>query len=268
MCDYSMEEIHKVELGIAKEFIKICSRYNLTYYIIGGTFLGAVRHKGFIPWDDDMDFAMPRKDFDCLMKIANDELPSNMALKTFYNDENHWYFLPKIVNIDYEIIEDRYKSINKKGYLFIDIFPIDGTPNNIVLKKIYYFRIMFHRMLASWYYIDVIDPHKKRGALDKILILMGKVLPTKKLIDPQKQFKKIDSLLKRNDCVNSKEIGTIMGAYRIREIVPKEYFGIPTFYKFEDLLLSGPEMYDKYLTHIYGDYMTPPKKETQVQHFS
>ena len=68
MKTYTLEEIHKIDLKIAKEFIRICQKHNLTYYIIGGTFLGAIRHKGFIPWDDDMDIAMPRKDFNIFLK--------------------------------------------------------------------------------------------------------------------------------------------------------------------------------------------------------
>lgn len=261
--EYTINDIHTEDLKIFKEFEKICKKHNLKYYAIGGTFLGAIRHKGFIPWDDDMDIAMPRKDFNKLMEIANDELPKNMKLINFKNDSSYRYYLPRIVNLDTEIVELRN---NKKVNLFIDIFPIDGTPNNYILRKIYYFRILLNRMLISYYYIDEIDKCRKRTKFEKFLIFIGKILPTKKIINPRKKLYKIDKLLQKNSYEKSKNVGTIMGAYRTKEIVPKEYFGIPTLYTFENKKIYGPEKYDLYLTHMYGDYMTPPKNKYTNQH--
>lgn len=265
--NYSMDEIHEIDLKICKEFINICKNNNLRYYIIGGTFLGAVRHKGFIPWDDDMDIAMPRKDFEKFIKIANNELPKNLKLITFENDPKYRYYLPRIVDLNTEIVEKRYSKLNEKSHLFIDIFPIDGTPNNGLKRKIHYLRVLFNRMLVSWYYIDTIDPSRKRSKMEKILIGLGKILPTKKIIKPKKVLKKIDNLLKKNSMEDSKFSGTIMGAYRVREIVPTIYFGSPTSYKFEDIELTGPEMYDEYLTHMYGDYMKPPENKYTNAHY-
>jgi len=265
---YTLEQIHEIDLNLTKEFIKICNKFNLKYYIIGGTFLGAIRHKGFIPWDDDMDIAMPRDDYEKFLEIANNELPENMRLVTFYNDENHRYFLPRLVDLNTEIIEKRFEKIGKKSNLFIDIFPIDGTPNNGLLRKIYYFRVLFNRMLVSLHYIDTIDPARKRKFYEKVLITFGKIIPIKKLINPKKVLIKIDNLLKKQKIEKSNNVGTIMGAYRTREIVPKEYFGVPTEYQFEDIKLTGPEKYDEYLTHMYGDYMTPPKNKDNNSHYS
>ena len=265
---YTLEQIHEIDLNLAKEFIRICNKFSLKYYIIGGTFLGAIRHKGFIPWDDDMDIAMPRDDYEKFLEIANNELPENMKLVTFYNDENHRYFLQRIVDLNTEIIENRFEKIGKKSNLFIDILPIDGTPNNEVLRKIYYFRILFNRMLVSLHYIDTIDPARKRKFYEKVLITFGKIIPIKKLINPKKVLIRIDNLLKKQKIEKSNNVGTIMGAYRTREIVPKEYFGVPTEYQFEDIKLTGPEKYDEYLTHMYGDYMTPPKNKDNNSHYS
>ena len=264
--NYTIEDIHREDLKIFKEFLKICKKHKLNYYMIGGTFLGAIRHKGFIPWDDDMDIAMPREDFNKLLEIANNELPKNLRLITFENNKEYRYYIPRIVNLETEIIEKRGEDKNKKINLFIDIFPIDGTPNNHILRKIYYFRILLNRMLISWYYFDEIDKCRKRKFYEKVLIKMGNILPTKKIINPKRRLKKIDKLLKKNKYEKSKNIGTIMGAYRTREIVPKEYFGKPTEYEFEDIKLTGPEKYDEYLTHMYGDYMTPPKNKYTNQH--
>ena len=263
---YTLEDIHRIDLDIVKEFIKVCEKHHLKYYIIGGTFLGAIRHQGFIPWDDDVDIAMPRRDFEKFLMIADSELPKNLRVTTFYNDLEYRYYLPRIMNLDTKVVEKRYENTEKTTHLFVDLFPIDGTPNNIFFRKIYYFKILFNRMMISWYYIDEIDPSRKRKSYEKILIFIGKILPTKKIINPKKRLAKIDKLLKKQDIEKSNNIGTIMGAYRTREIVPKEYFGTPTKYKFEDIYLTGPEKYDEYLTHMYGDYMTPPKDKNTNSH--
>lgn len=265
--DYAIEEIHQIDLKIFKEFKKICDENNLKYYVIGGTFLGAVRHKGFIPWDDDMDIAMPRNDFEKFKKIYNKYLPKNMSLITFENNEKYRYYLPRIVDLNTEIIEKRYSKLNEKSHLFIDIFPIDGTPNNSIIRKIYYLRILFNRMLVSWYYIDTIDPSRKRTKFEKILIFLGNVLPTKKMINPKRKLKKIDNMMKKYEMSKSKYSGTIMGAYRTKEIVPTEYFGKPTYYDFEDIQVFGPEKYDEYLTHMYGNYMEIPKDVSTNEHY-
>ena len=104
--------------------------------------------------------------------------------------------------------------------------------------------------------------------MKKILIALGKILPTKKMIKPKKVLKKIDVLLQKNSFEKSDNVGTIMGAYKVREIVPKEFFGKPTKYQFEDIKLYGPEKYDEYLTHMYGDYMSPPENKNENSHYA
>ncbi len=264
--EYTIDDIHKADLKIMNEFVRICEKYHFEYYIIGGTFLGAIRHKGFIPWDDDMDIALPRKYFNEFLKVANKELPQNMELLTFQNDTNLRYYLPKIVDKNVQIVEKRNEDKGVTIQVFIDIFPIDGTPNNKILRKIYYFKILYYRMLIAWYYIDEIDKNKKRKFHEKLLISIGKKLPTKRFISIKKVFYKLDRLLQRNSYESSNFVGTIMGAYKTREIVPKEYFGKPVPYSFEDTLLTGPSMYHEYLTHMYGDYMKPPKNKFANQH--
>lgn len=262
----SIKEIQKIDFKMMNEFVKICDKYKLTYYIIGGTLLGAIRHTGFIPWDDDMDIAMPRKDYEKFLEIASKELPQDLELVTFKNNKKYRYYLPRIINKKYEIIEKRYEKIGEKSNIFIDIFPIDGSPNNKILRQVFYFKILFHRLLVSWYYIDTIDPCKKRRKLEKILIEVGKILPIKKIVNPEKELLKIDNILKKYDIKKSDYIGTIMGAYRTLEMVPKNYFGKPTKYKFEGVKLYGPEKYHEYLTHIYGDYRKEP--EDKQSHYS
>lgn len=253
--------IHNELLKMVKDLHRYCEQNDLKYYIIGGSFLGAIRHKGFIPWDDDIDIAMPRADFERFLAAYPQK---QYKIITYESGVDYKYYLPKLIYDKYEIKEKTGNITN----LFIDIFPIDGMPDNPLLRMLRINKILFHRMKISFYYNDTIDMEKNRKLYEKILINIAKKIPFKEIIDPIKEKRKIDKLLKKNDMSASKLSGTIMGAYRAREIVETKLFGRPTLYDFEDTKLYGPEYYDEYLTHIYGDYMKIPDKDHQTIHYA
>lgn len=256
----TIQIVHRELLEMAKDYHSFCEKNNLQYYMIGGSLLGAIRHKGFIPWDDDMDLAMPRDDFERFLKSYPQE---KYKIVTYESGIDYKYYLPKLIYDKYEIKEKTGNLTN----LFIDIFPIDGMPDNSLLRKLRMYDVLFHRMKISFYYNDTIDMEKNRKLYEKILISAAKRMPFKRIINPIKEKRKIDKLLKKCDMNESAFSGTIMGAYRAREIVETKLFGKPTLYDFEDTKLYGPEFYDEYLTHMYGDYMKIPDKDHQTIHY-
>ena len=153
--------LHQIDLKILKEILKICDKYKLVYYMIGGTMLGAIRHKGFIPWDDDIDLGLPRDDYEKFLEVAPKELSANLKLVNYKTDSNYQYYITRILDLNTEVIEERIGNNNKYTHASIDIFPIDGTPNNFILRKIYFFRVMYHRALMSLCYKDSIDKKTK-----------------------------------------------------------------------------------------------------------
>ena len=262
-----MDLLHQVDLDIVKEVVAICKKHNLKYYMLGGTMLGAIRHKGFIPWDDDIDLGMPRKDYDKFLKIAPELLSAHLKLVNYHTDPEYHYYITRILDTDTKVIEERIGNDNKYTNASIDIFPIDGTPNNGILRKIYFFRVLFHRAMMSLCYKDSIDRKRPRGKAERILLWVMEKMPVEKLTTPYKQKEKIDKLLRKQNVKKSKYIGNIMGAYRTREIVPKSFYGKGRMYKFEDIELCGLEKYDEYLTYTYGNYMELPPVEKQKTHF-
>ncbi|WP_332380583.1 LicD family protein [Lactococcus cremoris] len=263
----NINELHEIDLEILKEFLKICENNNLQYFMIGGTFLGAIRHQGFIPWDDDIDIAMPREDYEKFLKFAPTLLPNYLKINNFKTNPEYHYYITRIINTKFPTIEKRIGNDGKNTFVSIDIFPIDGTPNQKIYKKIYYIRILWHRALMSLCYRDSIDRDRKRKKTEQIVLSILQRIPFEKFTSAIRQKNIIDKLLKEQKIETSDEIGTIMGAYRLTEIVPKRYFGKGKLYKFEDLELYGPELSDEYLTHMYGNYMQIPPVSEQKIHF-
>ena len=267
MGNANIDLLHQVDMEIVKEVLRICEKHGLNYYMLGGTMLGAIRHKGFIPWDDDIDLGMPRDDYERFLEIAPQELAEHLKVVNYRNDPNYMYYITRILDTETTVIEERIGNDNKYTHASIDIFPIDGTPNNKLLRKIYYFRVMYHRALMSLCYKDSIDRKRKRSKKEKILLWVMEHIPVNKLTTPYKQKCKIDKLLRKQKVQGSKYIGNIMGAYRTREIVPAEYYGEGAMYPFEDMQLRGLSMYEEYLTHTYGDYMQLPPEDSRKTHF-
>ena len=107
---------------------QICKRHNLRYYLVGGTMLGAVRHGGFIPWDDDVDIAMPRADYEKFLRIAPEELTKDRSLQT-YSLVNYPIHFIKVIDNRTAVVEKSLKHQGLKTEIFIDVFPLDGVPN-------------------------------------------------------------------------------------------------------------------------------------------
>lgn len=262
-----MNKLHEVDLNITKQIVDIFLKHNLSYYMLGGTMLGAIRHKGFIPWDDDIDLGMPRQDYERFLEIATRELPSHFRLVTYKNTPSYQYYITRIQDTRVQVIEERINNDSKYTFASIDVFPIDGMPNNTFLRRWHCSRILFHRALMSLSYRDSIDKKRKRNFLEATLVSILEKIPFEKFINPYKEKQKIDNLLKKYDISNSLYIGNIMGAYRTREIVPKEWYGSGKKYQFEDIELVGLSNYDAYLTHTYGDYMELPPEDSRKTHF-
>ena len=222
----NIDLLHQVDMEIVKEVVRICDQYGLMYYMLGGTMLGAIRHKGFIPWDDDVDLDMPRNDYEKFLEIASDELSSHLKIVNYRTDPKYQYYITRVLDTQTKVIEERIGNDSKYTHASIDIFPIDGTPNNRFLRKIYFLRVLYHRALMSLCYKDSIDRKRKRSFGEKVFLWIMERLPIEKITTPYKQKCIIDRLLRSQDVNKSKYIGNIMGAYRTREIVPDRKSGV------------------------------------------
>lgn len=257
------ESLKKIQIEMLKSFIDVCDKLKLRYYVIGGTLLGAVRHEGFIPWDDDIDVGMPRQDYEIFIRKGQQYLEEKYFIQNNFTDLEYPNNFSKIRNCNTTFIETSIKNLNVNHGVYIDIFPIDGTPNSKIEKLIFKIKnsLYITRIIQIYFYKE----RKKCSYKYKILKCISKiVLPSIKITTVKR-----DKLLKKYNFESSNIVANYCGAWGEKEIMPKEYFGNPVIGMFEGIKVNMPSQYDKYLRQLYGDYMTlPPIEKRKSHHFT
>jgi LPS biosynthesis protein len=266
MSDNELRQVQLKELEILKAFMTVCDRNNLKYYMVGGTLIGARRHKGFIPWDDDMDLAMPRDDYEKFLNECYLELPDNIRV-SHYKYEDVYFYPMKLVNTDVKIMEKRLEASGETTFLSIDIFPIDAFPDNNMSRVIYQLKLMYHRARIGFCNIDRLRTYVKRGFVERMIIKTAQILKLNKYFKLEKELDSFDIFLKKYSKKGGRLVGDITGRYGTREFVPRSYFGESEKLEFEGIMVSAPAKSHKYLKHLYGDYMQlPPEDERHGDH--
>lgn len=254
------------ELEILKEFLRICRKYKLRYYCLGGTLLGAVRHKGFIPWDDDIDVGMPRKDFIKFEQIVREELPSYYRYYSYKDGSGYNYYVPKMTDSRICVV-DESASVATEREAWIDIFPLDGMPGNLLKRKIHCFRLLLARMKVNYSMFSTnVDVKRKRAFHEMLLIKIGSILPVERILNKEKELKRLDNLMQKYSYEESAYLVNFMGIHKLKEMFHKNVYGKGKWYAFEDVRLWGPENSDFVLRQMYGEYMKPPSEAEKNHH--
>lgn len=263
----TLRDLQLCELEIVRAVVKICEKHDLQLYLIGGTFLGAVRHQGFIPWDDDVDLGFSRSDYETFLRVAPQELPEGYQLRYFMTDPTMPWYPAQVVDPSFEI-RDTAAQVEKTRSAWIDLFPLDGMPKGKVKFFFHKYRLLYLRMMLKFsQFSEVVAVNLKHRPLhERILIAVGKHLHLESRLDTHKRMLLIDRCLKKYPYETAKQVINFMGAYKFRELFPKSIYDETAEYPFEGMSLPAPKDYDRVLTQMYGDYMTPPPVEEQNKH--
>lgn len=264
-----MTEVQVHMLNMLKQLVAIFNEYDIKYYMIGGTILGAIRHKGFIPWDDDIDLAIPRDDYDKFLEIAKDVLPDTLTLKTYNDESYHHYYFARVVDTRYKIL--RQGSLKEREEdLWIDLFPLDGLPRNPVIQRMHKARLLRLKLIYHFATFDKVNLKRpNRPLYQRAIIQFYMRWPFKSKKSYKSILDQIDKLLKKVPLDESDYYMEFMGSsIPFKETCTKEQYGEGRLYDFEDAKFVGPTDAEFYLKHVYGDYMTLPPKEKRNYHAS
>ncbi|OLR54777.1 hypothetical protein BHK98_00945 [Hornefia porci] len=258
-----MNEIQSVILEIFKCVDGICVRNNIPYFAIGGTCIGAVRHQGFIPWDDDLDIAVPVEYFDAFLEAARRELPEYYSLRTGEETEHYSIVFPKIMDERTTFIEDveREYPDSYKG-VFVDVMPLSGVPENRLMRGLFYKRVNFVRVMnvIRRFPVSYHDRVWKK-------ILGAFMVPFKKIIPFDFYERKWYKILKKRPLSGSEITGFLWEWAGECYTFKSRCFIEAATMKFEDTEIRCPALWDEYLQKYFGDYMElPPESNRKRVH--
>ena len=247
-----MTDLQEVQLEILKKFIDVCNKLNLRYYLICGSALGAIKYNGFIPWDDDIDVALPRHDYNILMDQGQRYLPSYYFLQNYKNEKGLALISAKIKDSRTTFIEKDHchlKNINHG--VFIDVVPLDYYPEDDTefTKKFNKFNRCRRVHLKS--------PEQYKNIIKDCL---------KPFFSVYSYYRKFEEYLSRDDHREYPYYCNLLNAKNNSRYLPVEVYGKGTPAKFEGLDVIVPEKYDEYLTAYYGDWRADLPKAQQVGH--
>ena len=263
-----LTEWKQIITDVLREFHNICHRHQLTYYAIGGTAIGAVRHHGIIPWDDDIDVGMPRPDYERFIEICRSSDLGNYELVSA--DTHPDYYLPftKFCNKNTTLVERA--DVPCVIGLFIDVFPLDSTSDDRAetQKLIHRYRKLMNRCEAICTHSTFTDylslltiPHEWGRFVYKTLGFFFR--------RPMKRYflRKMREMSLRYPYGTTSHLINYGGAYGVRELFDSSIIeGKPMSMPFEDITIDMMAGYDKYLRGVYGDYMQLPPEEKRVGH--
>lgn len=252
-----MNELQKVEMDLFLCFEETCKKLELNYFLVCGSALGAARHGGFIPWDDDFDVGMYREDYNKFLELAPGILPEGVFLQNYKTDPQFPYVFAKLRNSNTTFIQTVLSDLDINHGIYIDIFPLDGYPTSpseqqkLARKKKQYIRrtnCALHmpsnlslKGRLSLAYFKMLGYHKRTA----------------------KTLAKYESLISRYSVADAELVCSHGTWYGERDYIRKEYYGKGTDAEYEGVTVRVPEKLDAYLSSLYGDWRTPPPPEKQ-----
>lgn len=261
----TQEELRKIgllQLEILNEVHRVCEEHHIAYYMIGGTLLGAVRHKGFIPWDLDIDIAMPREDYERFKQVAQEQMDERYTYIDHENCRNHIRPHALVIRNDTRI-HFKYDSVNPKLHdlgIYVDIFPLDNAPDDERLRKKQAKKLKNIRKLKEYRTPYSYSYKLWRRCAHYLVSLLLCWIPIKRInCLQQKQMQKYRHQTTKCLCSMASQY-----AYA-KQCMPREIYGTPTLLEFEGRKYYAPQQYRQYLTRLYGDYMQlPPPEKRQA----
>lgn len=267
MDNATLRKVQLAQLEIANEIKRICDENEIHYFLDSGSLLGAVRHKGFIPWDDDMDFGMLRVDYERFLKIAPVKLKKEYYLQTWHTDPYYPFAFAKVRKRGTVYQEAAMAHCRAQNELYVDVFPYDHFPDNVRLQRrqgrcimLYRYAILMKRGVKPWI--------NHTGRFERFLVIC-KYIPFivfSVFHNTDKMISKIEPIMSKYNKMQTAKYypqgSSAYGKWTISASCLNKYVDLP----FENTSFRAPYQYKRYLKETYGDYMKLPPKEKRENH--
>lgn len=259
MPEQDLRALQLAELEILLEFQRLCQASDLRFYLTAGTLLGAARHKGFIPWDDDIDVVMPRKDYDKLARLASQSVSEGYVYQEYRAEPNFPYYFAKLRKLGTKVEEPVLRAIDMEQGVYIDVFPLDRCPGGrratLLFKGVELLDCAVLARVSSEFVCGYQKPYMR------FLWNALRRLPNRALFSLREGVRKLLGL-------GGKRLCTVGGHHGYpRESYRPAWFDQTVELEFEGHLFPAPAGWEELLSNMYGDYMTPPPETERGGHF-
>lgn len=268
--DITLKKLQSVELEILKDFVDLCEKYELVYFGIAGTGIGAIRHGGFIPWDDDIDVAMPREDFEKFIQIAKKEYSDKYFVMNGEENENYPLLTTRWMMKGTEFVEETFKHLDCPLGIFLDIYPLDKIPDDEKLfrkqarKAFFYSKLLILRSIPfpilgfkGWKAMLV---HAVCGSVHIVMKMLH--ISKKKLYKKCKEISTQYNYLEKTERIDFLcDTTAYLNIHEVSDIYPLKKM------EFDGIMLNFPNKIEKNLEAAYGDYMQLPPLEERKNHY-
>lgn len=259
MKEIKLDELKKIQIGILDVVHHFCQENGITYFLSSGSLIGAIRHKGYIPWDDDIDLYMPRKDYDRFLSVFNKDNRHLYRVISIQTDYKCTLAFAKVERTDTRIIE-HVDNPMELG-INIDIFPVDGVPDDLKERTKYFARIQ--RIRNELVLKDVSLDFRRRGLIKNIILLLGKVFLLHKSM--RLLAEQLDMSIDKGNSDSQYVCNLVMGN-GIKSVFTRDAISDSIDVEFEGKFYKTMKGFDEYLTKTYGNYMLLPPIEKRVSH--